>query len=308
MPRKLNQSEKIRICKDIQSGHKDKMICEGFNISKGMLYRLKKKREGILAQGFSTSEGTIGYELNAQVYEIFRNLRSKGFPINWSTLKLIARKIAYRNSNHDFTASNGWLYRFKKQFEIKFRILHSESRSADKEGAENFRSTFNDLLENYGGENIFNCDETALFYKAVSKKSFVEKNESHSGHKIRKERMTLLLCCSYTGEKYKPLIIGRTKSLRVLKGVNLREIGIEYDASCKAWMTKNIFENWLSRFNEEMREKRRKIALLIDNATCNAVSLKLSNVDQVYQINIFGSLNYLKLAQKNLQACFSINL
>ncbi|XP_029655265.1 tigger transposable element-derived protein 1-like [Octopus sinensis] len=31
-----------------------------------------------------------------------------------------------------------------------------------------------------------------------------------------------------------------------------------------------------------MREKRRKIALLIDNATCHAVSLKLSNVDVIF--------------------------
>jgi hypothetical protein len=240
------------------------------------------KRKEILCQGCSTSNETTGYQLNTEVYEVFRSLRCKGFPVNGPTLKLIARKIANRHSNKDFIASNGWLHRFKKQFDIKFKTLQGEARSADKEGAENFRSTFNDLIKKYGEENIFNCDETAIFYKTLSKKSFVEKNESSSGHKMRKERLSLLLCCSYTGEKYKPLIIGRSKSPRVLRGVNLKAIGIEYDASYKAWMTKSIFENWLSRFNEEMRGKGRKVALLIDNATCHATSIQYSNIDVIF--------------------------
>ena len=83
MAKKLNQSEKIRICNDIQSGlYKDSFICEKYGISKGSLHRLKMKRKEILCQGCSTSNETTGYQLNTEVYEVFRSLRCKGFPVN----------------------------------------------------------------------------------------------------------------------------------------------------------------------------------------------------------------------------------
>jgi hypothetical protein len=119
---------------------------------------------------------------------------------------------------------------------------------------------------------VFNCDETALFYKKLSNKSFVNSDDNCKGIKHSKNKLTLLLCCSSAGEKLKPLIIGGSKKPRCLKNVDLSLLKIEYDFSKKSWMTKTILENWLERGNSDLSEMNRKIVLILDNATCHNFS------------------------------------
>jgi hypothetical protein len=57
------------------------------------------------------------------------------------------------------------------------------------------------------------------------------------GRKKYKERITLGLCTNSTGsDKLTPLVIGKFKSPRCLKSDNLRNVGISYKNSKKAWM------------------------------------------------------------------------
>ena len=64
------------------------------------------------------------------------------------------------------------------------------------------------VCEGYAPENIFNTDETGLFFRALPTKSMVAKGDSCKGGKVAKERVTVLLCCSAKGEKIQPLVIG----------------------------------------------------------------------------------------------------
>ena len=47
-------------------------------------------------------------------------------------------------------------------------------------------------------------------------------------------------------------------------------------------MTKTIFGNWLERFNIRMAHANRKIALIVDNATCHSINKTLSNIDIIF--------------------------
>ena len=58
--------------------------------------------------------------------------------------------------------------------------------------------------------NIFNCDETGIFFRAVNNKSFILPGEAPEGVKTLKERVSVLLTCSSTGKKIPPLIIGKS--------------------------------------------------------------------------------------------------
>ncbi|XP_029654472.1 tigger transposable element-derived protein 6-like [Octopus sinensis] len=82
-----------------------------------------------------------------------------------------------------FKASNGWLEKFKQRHELKFRTLSGESASADHAIILNFLSELNIKVEQYGKENIFNCDETSLFIKLTPRKSFVKTGDSARGFK-----------------------------------------------------------------------------------------------------------------------------
>lgn len=50
------------------------------------------------------------------------------------------------------------------------------------------------LLSAYLPENVFNADETGLLFRALPDKTLCLKNETCSGGKVAKERLTILLC------------------------------------------------------------------------------------------------------------------
>jgi predicted HAD superfamily phosphohydrolase YqeG len=46
----------------------------------------------------------------------------------------------------------------------------------------------------------------------------------------------------------------------------------------KSWMTTAMFEEWLAELNHMMEKERRKIPLIVDNATSHRVTKVMSNV------------------------------
>lgn len=67
----------------------------------------------------------------------------------------------------EFKASRGWFDNFKKRTGIHSVIRHGEASSADIKAAENFVKVFEKLVsdEGYLPHQVFNCDETGLFWK-----------------------------------------------------------------------------------------------------------------------------------------------
>ena len=58
------------------------------------------------------------------------------------------------------------------------------------------------LQQNYLAEDIFNVDETGLFYKCLPNRTFILKGEESHGGKMSKERVTVLLCANMSGMVY----------------------------------------------------------------------------------------------------------
>jgi hypothetical protein len=70
--------------------------------------------------------------------------------------------------------SDGWLSRFKARNGLKQFKRHGEAASADPQVAERERLHIQELIKKYGYElrDIFNMDETGLFYAYVFCHSF----------------------------------------------------------------------------------------------------------------------------------------
>ena len=64
------------------------------------------------------------------------------------------------------------------------------------------------VVEGYAIEDQFNADETVVFYRQLLRKSLVFKGESCKSGKFAKERLSIMLYCSATGDELKPLVIG----------------------------------------------------------------------------------------------------
>ena len=103
----------------------------------------------------------------------------------------------------EFKATTGWFANFKRRSGIKHVIMHGESASADKEEAEKYCLKFQELIETEGHrpQQIFNCDETGLFWKRIPNRTYITKDEkSVPGHKPMKDRLTLLLGANASGD------------------------------------------------------------------------------------------------------------
>lgn len=96
--------------------------------------------------------------------------------------------------------------------------------------------------------------------------------------KHSKERLTVLLAVNMDGsEKLKPLVIGKAMKPRCFKGV--KSFPTDYRANKKAWMTTELFNNWLLTVNGDMKRQKRKILLFLDNCTVHNSPPALSNVE-----------------------------
>ncbi|KAH7821610.1 putative tigger transposable element-derived protein 6 [Monocercomonoides exilis] len=83
-----------------------------------------------------------------------------------------------------------------------------------------------------------------------------------------------------TGEKLCPLVIGKSKSPRCLKGKFLPTL---YYHPEKSRMNEVIFNDYVKRLNEKMSISHRKIALIVDNCAAHSVdSVNLSHVSLFY--------------------------
>ena len=75
-----------------------------------------------------------------------------------------------------FNASKGWFEKFQKRFGLKNVSLHGEVASADTAGAEEYVSNkFKAIIEEggYRPEQVFNMDETALFWRKMPSRTFI---------------------------------------------------------------------------------------------------------------------------------------
>lgn len=88
----------------------------------------------------------------------------------------------------EFKASNGWLDRFKKRNNINWGEEHGESESVDKNVVTDWKSKLQELCKDYHPKDIFNADETGLFFQLMPAKTLKFKDENcHGGKKARSE-------------------------------------------------------------------------------------------------------------------------
>lgn len=77
-------------------------------------------------------------------------------------------------------------------------------------------------------------------------------------------------------EKLDLMIIGKSKNPRCFK--NIKNLPVIYRANSTAWMTSELFEEYLKILNRKMKKKNRKIVLFIDNCPVHPF-IQLSNIE-----------------------------
>ena len=218
-------------------------------------------------------------KVEAAMVKWLQDVRDKNGAINGVQLMERAAQFAVLipDEKH-FKASTGWLKGFMKRNEVIHRTLKGEANSVNLEDVENFKTDkLAGILQRYHVNDIFNYDEAGLQYGATSRKTLTFKGDTAHGTKEDKRRLTLLFCANMSGlEKKQLLAIGRFNNPRDMPSWKKRPC--HYTANTKSWMTSEIFQNWLEKWNRNLANKGRKIALVLDNATCHP-KITLSNIE-----------------------------
>jgi hypothetical protein len=111
---------------------------------------------------------------------------------------------------------------------------------------------------------------TDYFSSLLPNKTMTFKGEKCHGGKRSKERITVALCTNFDGtDKRRPIVIGRSQNPRWMKKMK-QPIPVLYRANKSAWMTTNIFEDWLLEWNRQLRTQNRRIILILDNCTAHS--------------------------------------
>ncbi|XP_014775004.1 tigger transposable element-derived protein 1-like [Octopus bimaculoides] len=120
-----------------------------------------------------------------------------------------------------FKASRGWFGNFKKRIGVHSVVRYGEAASSDTEAAEDFVREFRQLIatEGYIAQQIFNCDETILFWEKMARRTYFTAEEKKiPGHKLMKDRLTLAVCANANGNlKIKPLLVYHSQNPRAFK-------------------------------------------------------------------------------------------
>lgn len=266
-------------------------LAERFHVGKTQINELLKDGEAIRkVWALNSNENvknvkfrkTTASEVDEVVLKWFRSARAKNIPVSGVLLQEKAREVGERLGLENFKASNGWLEKFRTRHNISFKQICGEEKSVSLNEIADWNGKLKSLCEGYDDRDIFNADETGIFYRVLPDKTLCFKGENCSGGKKSKERLTLLLCCNMIGEFETPLIIGKAKKPRCFKNIQVQKLSVTWKNNKKAWMTTQIMSDWLVELENKMKKQNRKIILFLDNATSHPAYLKLKHVNIVF--------------------------
>lgn len=256
----LTLQTKSKILDELAQNKSVTNLARKYNVAKSTICSIKKKKEKILFAVSNTFSGpgkrkTLRDselpETEQMLYRWFLEQRQKNNPISGLILKAKAKyffNICNPNNELGFNASDGWLDNFKKRFGIRLLTISGEKLSSQHELVAPFKTKLHQKITELGllPQQIYNADETGLFYKMLPRKTYVTAEEKNApGRKAAKERVTFLACTNADGtHKLKPLIIGRSKNPRCFKNYSLP---VEYKHSKTAWMSVPIFHDWFHK-------------------------------------------------------------
>ena len=268
---------------------------EKFQCGKTQIAKILKKQDSLLSMYESNAAGSRVHDtmkfrssefmdVNKAVYEWYVLACSKHIYPGGPQLIEKAKEIAERLGKSNFKGSRGWLEKWKLRYNIKQVKICGESGDVHGETIDSWKERLPEILEGYAKEDIWNMDETGVFWQALPDRGFGGKGRQCKGGKKSKQRVTIAFFVSAAGKKEKPIFIWKSENPRCLRRFDKSLLPVHYFSQGKAWMTGEILEAVLTKLNHRMSSSGRSIILLMDNAGCHPDDLaeKFSNIKIVF--------------------------
>ncbi|KAM7309540.1 tigger transposable element-derived protein 6-like [Ixodes scapularis] len=279
---------KQRIHRDFRQGFKVGSLAKRYELSQSTISTIIKAGDVLKKAGTSGHDDQrkrvrdpLYGDVEDSLYQWFLTTRNRNVPISGPILAAKAKKFASLLGRENFEPGGGWIQRFKDRHGIVYKNVVGEAASLDVNAKDEWLATkLPELLERFQESDIFNGDETALFYEMLPTKTHALKGDPCVGGKHSKVRVTVFVCANMDGtERLKPFVIGKSKRPHCFRN---QCIPVRYRNNKKAWMTRDLFEEWLLEFDGAMEKQKRKVVLLLDNCSAHNVSPKLTSVEVMF--------------------------
>ena len=132
-------------------------------------------------------------DLDTAVIKWYTQQRSVGVNVRGVEIIHASEEMARHLEIPNFKGSDGWLWRFRRRYGLFNSVIRGEAGDLDVDAVEPFHLKLLELIREEGlaPGQIYNADETGLYWRAMPKNSQVRKGEEKKrGKKSSKERLT----------------------------------------------------------------------------------------------------------------------
>ena len=283
--RAYSLKERYEVVKAVERGRNKKSVAEQMGLPRASVIKICKNSDKIIEEYESGSNVQVKRQrkhnfenVDKHLMQWFRMAREKKLVVSGEMLLHKAKEFAAALQHEDSDKIDmNWINRWKKRKEVTCKKLHGEAESVDFAAIDNWlKNHLPQILGDYMPKDIFNADETGLFFKCLPDRTHTLKDEKCAGGKMSKDRLTVLVAASMCGEKLPLLVVGKSTNPRCFKGVKI--LPAPYQSNKRAWMTGSVFEGWVRKLDKEMKRQHRNIILIVDNCTAHPHIQGLQNV------------------------------
>ena len=289
----LSIEDKLKVCDMVKQKVPRHIIMDTFNITRRTItgiankesqlqeFKAGKAERGnlkVLKETKTLREGSHA-QLDQALYIWFRQKRELGIPVT-GPLLLEQAKFFFSQiypSEGEFKASTGFQWRFCKRFGINSLAIFGEKNSSDKAAANEFVEKFKLITKGYSEDQLFNADETGLYFRMLPQRTLASIHNEPFGTKKARERVTINACSNASGSIKLPLLmIGKSKKPRCFKNIDQKTLPVVYRHQKNAWVNVQIYEEWFQEcFVPEVRKRladlgqEQKAILFLDNCSAH---------------------------------------
>lgn len=255
IPRKSYTSQyklKVLDYADIKSNTE---ACERFNISPSMISRWRAKRDALstsrkTCKRVGNSGRPVSYpDCERELYQWLLNERDLLHPVTYADL----REKMLELTDKGFKASSGWLSGFMTRFSLSLRMITTTtSKQKTNDEISTLVKSFHEYLTSLKANNptyrVVNVDQTPVWLNIGSSGHTVDLKGSKKVSGIippgnPKEKLTVILACDESGNKFPPAVIARSN--RKKPRITLNNGVVVFNNPKTSMANSKIMSQWL---------------------------------------------------------------
>ncbi|XP_064463590.1 tigger transposable element-derived protein 6-like [Ornithodoros turicata] len=188
--------DKVEILREVDAGRISKSdIAKKYGIPKSMLSTYIRNRKAIKdtyeGKGFTPERKRLRLakhpEMGNALITWIKEMRSQDIPLSGPIIMAKAADFALPLNIEDFAASDGWFHRFRERHDLVFQAVCGERGDVSAETCTLWKNEqLQEFLRKYSPDDIFNADETTLFFKLLPDRTIAFKGDSCTGGKRSK--------------------------------------------------------------------------------------------------------------------------